>query len=335
MNLAHSILTNSYRAGLGMLVAGLLLTSAHAQDPPAPAPPEPEAASQAPADPEPQRSGGWRRFGEPRDAGQQGPASSVAPSQLILPAGAFLSIRVDQELSSDRNQPGDTFTATLTQPLIADGFVVARRGQTVGGRVAEAVKAGRRKGTSRLGIEITELSLVDGRQIPVVSQLMEYSGGTSKGRDATAIAGTTALGAAIGGAASGGAAAGIGAAAGAAASVIGVLATRGRATEIYAESVLTFRTMQPITITTERATGAFQPVEQGDYEPRTERRQPTLQRRSPAWYPGWWGSTWWGYGGPGWYGPGWYGPGYFGTSVLINSGPRFHRGGSWGRRGRW
>ncbi len=262
----------------------------------------------APRDEQRPSSGGWRRFGEQREAERPAPAS-VAPSQLILPAGTFVSIRVNQALSSDNNQPGDTFTATLTQPLIADGFVVARRGQTVGGRVAEAVKAGRKRGTSRLGIELSELSLVDGRQIPVVTQLMEYTGGTSKGRDATAIAGTTALGAAIGGAAAGGAAAGIGAAAGAAASVIGVLATRGRATEIYPEAVMTFRTMQPITIATDRSLSAFQPVEQGDYEPRTERRQPTLQRRAPSWYPGYWG--------PGWGGPGWFGPGYFGTGVII------------------
>lgn len=331
MNLAQSVLKNSKRAGLGMLVAGLLLTSAYAQDPPPAPPPEPEAAPAGAAPPEQDEqrpsSGGWRRFGEQREADRPTPAS-VAPSQLVLPAGTFVSIRVNQALSSDNNQPGDTFTATLTQPLIADGFVVARRGQTVGGRVAEAVKAGRKRGTSRLGIELSELSLVDGRQIPVVTQLMEYTGGTSKGRDATAIAGTTALGAAIGGAAAGGAAAGIGAAAGAAASVIGVLVTRGRATEIYPEAVMTFRTMQPITISTDRSLSAFQPVEQGDYEPRTERRQPTLQRRSPSWYPGYWGPGWWG-------GPGWFGPGYFGTGVIIHTGPRYSRGGFWGRRGRW
>jgi len=330
MYLAQSFLKYSKRAGAGMLVAGLLLTSAYAQDPPPAPPPEPEAAPGAPPpeqDGQRSSSGGWRRFGEPREADRPSP-TSVAPSQLILPAGTFVSIRVNQALSSDNNQPGDTFTATLTQPLIADGFVVARRGQTVGGRVAEAVKAGRKKGTSRLGIELSELSLVDGRQIPVVTQLMEYTGGTSKGRDATAIAGTTALGAAIGGATAGGAAAGIGAAAGAAASVIGVLVTRGRATEIYPEAVMTFRTMQPITISTDRSLSAFQPVEQGDYEPRTERRQPTLQRRGPSWFPGYWGPGMWG-------GPGWFGPGYFGTGLFIHTGPRFNRGGYWGRRGRW
>lgn len=336
MNLAHKV-AHSFPAGPGVLLSSgsfllsscllaLLLTPAiYAQDPPAPSP-EPEAAQEAAPANEQRPNTGWRKFGEQRESDR------FAPSQLILPAGTFLTIRVNQPLSSDTNQPGDTFTATLSQPLIADGFVIARRGQTVAGRVAEAQKAGRRKGTSRLGLELSELSLVDGRQIPVVTQLMEYTGGTSKGRDASAIAGTTALGAAIGGAAAGGAAAGIGAAAGAAASVIGVLATRGQATVIYPESVMTFRTLAPITISTERAQSAFQPVQQEDYEPRMERRSPTLQRRAaPAYFPGYWGPSWWG--------PSWgFGPGYFGSGVFISTGRGWGRGwggGSWGRRGRW
>src|SRR5207302_1119574 len=138
-------------------------------------------------------------------------------------------------------------------------------GQTLGGRVAEAQKAGRTSGQSRLGVEIIELGLVDGQQLPVRTQLIEYSGGSSKGRDAVAIGTATGAGAAIGGAAAGGVGAAAGAGAGAVASAIGVMLTRGRATEIFPESTLTFRTVEPITIFTERSAQAFQPVQQGDY----------------------------------------------------------------------
>jgi hypothetical protein len=128
---------------------------------------------------------------------------------------------VNQPLSSDHNHPGDTFTATLVQPLVADGVVIARRGQTVAGRVAEARKAGRAKGTSRLGIEITEVSLVDGQQLPVKAQLMERRGDTSVGRDVGAIGVTTGAGAAIGAGVAGPFGAGVGALAGAFVSTIG------------------------------------------------------------------------------------------------------------------
>jgi len=209
-------------------------------------------------------------------------AAGDLPAQLTLPAGAWISARVDQMLSSDRNQSGDAFSMTLTQPLVANGFVVARRGQTISGRVVDAVKAGRVKGTSRLALELADLTLVDGQQVPVRTQLVQYSGGTSQGRDATAIATATGVGAAAGAAADGGRGAGIGAAAGAAASTIGVLLTGGRATEVYPEAVLAFRTQDPITISTDRSSQAFAPVRQEDYESAPQTRRPQLATRRPG-----------------------------------------------------
>ncbi|HEY2844130.1 MAG TPA: hypothetical protein VGJ09_10790 [Bryobacteraceae bacterium] len=214
-----------------------------------------------------------------------GQNSPELPSQLTLPAGTWINARVDQTLSSDHNQAGDAFSMTLTQPLVANGFVVARRGQIISGRVAEAVKAGRVKGTSRLALELTDLTLVDGQQIPLRTQMVEYSGGTSKGRDAAAIGTTTGLGAAVGAAAGGGAGAGIGAGAGAAASTIGVLLTRGRATEVYPEAVLTFRTTEPLTVSTAQSALAFVPVQQGDYANGGQPQRPQLARRRPGYGP--------------------------------------------------
>jgi type IV secretion system protein VirB10 len=159
-----------------------------------------------------------------------------------------VTVRLNQTVSSDRNHAGDAFSATLVRPIVVDGVVVAQRGQTLGGRVAEATKAGRIEGTSRLAIQLTDLTLVDGQQVPIQSQFASRAGGTSVGRDAGAIAGTTALGAAVGAAADWGTGAAIGAGAGAAASIIGVLLTRGRPSVIYPESVLTFRIQAPVLI---------------------------------------------------------------------------------------
>ena len=58
---------------------------------------------------------------------------------------------------------------------------------SVGGRVTEAQKAGRVQGTSRLGVQLTDLTLVDGDQVPIQSQLISRGGPTSVGRDAAAI----------------------------------------------------------------------------------------------------------------------------------------------------
>lgn len=199
---------------------------------------------------------------------------TTPPPQLNLPAGSWISVWVNQPISSDQNRPGDLFLASLAQPLIVNGFVIARRGQTLEGRIVVAERAGRRTGTSRLGLELTEISLVDGAQLPVVTEWVEHVGPASAGGDAVTIATTTGIGAVIGAAADGGFGAGMGAIAGAAASTIGVLATRGKPTVVYPESMLTFRTLSPLTIDTVNAEAAFQPVQQEDYEPAA------LQRRS-------------------------------------------------------
>jgi len=197
--------------------------------------------------------------------GNYPPPSQPVPPTVKLPAGVFVTVRIDQMLSSDKNQPGDGFSATLARPLVADGVIVAQRGQMIGGKVTETQKAGRVKGVSRLGVQLTDLTLVDGQQLPIKTDLTGMRGPTSNGRDAAAIAGTTLMGAAIGGAADFGPGAAIGAGAGLIASTVGVLLTRGRPTVIYPETVLTFRLSAPLTISTEHAPQAFQSVGPGGY----------------------------------------------------------------------
>lgn len=258
------------------------------------------------------------------------PANDDPPSKLTIKPGTFITVRVNQPLSSDRNQPGDAFSATLARPVVVDGVVVAQRGQTLGGRIAEAHKAGRVEGVSRLGIQLTDLTLVDGQQLPIQSQLISRSGPTSVGRDAGAIAGTAAVGAAIGAAANYGVGAGVGAAAGAAAGTLGVLLTRGRSTIIYPETVLTFRIEAPISFATDRAPQAFRFVDPNEYD----RPEPGL-RTSMS------GSPCGEYGCPPSAPPYEYGPAYYprhyyrpGVSFFYGQGFYFGRGYSRGYR-RW
>src|SRR5215469_1043756 len=206
--------------------------------------------------------------------------SVVVPPTLTIPAGTFVTVRLMGGLSSDTNVQGDGFSATLEQPVVVDGWVVARRGQIAVGHVVSVQKAGRVKGVSSLGVALSDIPVVDGHQVTVQSQLIQTSAGTSKGRDAAAIAGTTGLGAAIGGAVDGGFGAGIGAAAGAVAAVAGVLLTPGRPTVMAPESLLTFRLTEAITVNTQRSQLAFQPVSQQDYAEAAGPRQ--LQQGPPS-----------------------------------------------------
>lgn len=269
---------------------------------------------------------------EPPQPSEEAPAPAAAPQSEALPpvynplpqtltlaAGTVISIRTSQYLSSDQNRPGDGFSAELQQPLVVDGWVVARRGQTVLGRVVTAQKAGRIKGVSQLGIEFSQLVLVDGQQMPIRTQLMQTSGGTSKGRDAQAVGTATGVGAIIGAAADGGKGVVIGSGAGAAAGLVGVLLTRGRATVIPPETSLTFQLEFPVTFTTQRSGPAFRPVNQEDYDGGRDLRRRTDHfavppERHPTLYP--YGYYPWGY---------YPGPALFGFSYYHFGGRRHRR----------
>ena len=60
--------------------------------------------------------------------------------------GMTIPVRVDESLSSDRNVAGDTFQASLAEPLVVDGLVIAEKGARVTGRIVDARRPGRLSG---------------------------------------------------------------------------------------------------------------------------------------------------------------------------------------------
>ncbi|MGP8248314.1 MAG: hypothetical protein ACLQVN_27860 [Bryobacteraceae bacterium] len=278
----------------------------------------------------------------PAAAPQNPPASAPhrsaygLPPELTVKPGTFLTARINQPLSSDKNHPGDTFTASLVQPLVVDGVVVAVRGQTVYGSVVEAEKA-HGGHPSRLKLVLTGITLADGTQTPVSSQLVAGAGPrTPAGVEAGAVAGTTAIGAGVGAVAAGGTGAAMGAGIGAGAGIVGVLLTRDHPTIIYPEMPLTFQITSPVTVSTARAPQAFRYATPQDYE--RPPAQLAVRPRAPGYNygPGGYGS----YYAPGYYPPYYaypyygypYYPYYWGPSVGIGFG--WGWGGGWGRHWR-
>ncbi|MGA7960250.1 MAG: hypothetical protein WCA33_01010, partial [Candidatus Acidiferrales bacterium] len=178
-------LRNWNRRAIGALALGVLLSGApllaapqDQQQPPAQTDPSAAPAQQdqqaqpAPPqqqDPQMQQQSQPDPQSGPQDQPPPPPASPqtnapaqrpMVPEALTLPAGTVIQIRTNDWISSDRSQKGDQFTATLVQPIIADGFVVMRRGQTVIGQVTDAQKAGRVKGVSKLQLDLSQLTLV-------------------------------------------------------------------------------------------------------------------------------------------------------------------------------
>src|SRR5579872_5986044 len=180
---------------------------------------------------------------------EQPSAAPAAPHSVTMAAGTVLTVRLGQAISSEQNIAGDTFIATLDQPLVIDGFVIAERGSRVEGRVVEVERAGRVKGVAHVSIELTNLHTSDGQHIHIQTSTFQRDGSKSTGEDAAKVGAGAAIGAIIGALAGGGKGAGIGAGVGGAAGAGTVAATRGKPALIPVETRISFRVRQPLTIT--------------------------------------------------------------------------------------
>ncbi len=187
----------------------------------------------------------------------QAPVSAAVPQTppaprtrtYTVPEGTAIKVRTTSALSTKDAQAGTAFTGSLAEPLMAGGTVVAPKGALVHGRVAESDPGGRVSGRARISVRLATLELENGNAVPISTNTIAQEAASSKKKDAIKVGVGAGLGAAIGAIAGGGKGAGIGAAAGAGAGTGTVLATRGDAATIPAETVLTFTLNSPVTVT--------------------------------------------------------------------------------------
>lgn len=166
---------------------------------------------------------------------------------VSLPEGTAISVALDHSLASDQQKSGDSFEATVTEAVTSNGATIIPAGARVRGRVVEAQESGRLKGVAilRLALEAVE---VEGKSYAIETNSISRSGGDHKKRNWVLIGGGTGAGAAIGAAAGGGKGAVIGGAIGAGAGTATAAATGKKEIILPAETRLSFRLMQPVTV---------------------------------------------------------------------------------------
>lgn len=174
-------------------------------------------------------------------------AAAQSKKRITVPAGTRILIRLVDSIDSAKQKTGYRFTATLETNLQAEDTVVAPRGTTVYGRLAEASSAGRMSGSSELTLELTDI-LIKGTAYPLLTSTYEVKGKGEGGSTAKKVVGGAGLGALIGGIAGGGKGAGIGALAGAGAGTAVAASKKGQQLQIPSETLLEFRLQQPVSL---------------------------------------------------------------------------------------
>jgi len=179
------------------------------------------------------------------------PKRVVESKPIIVPADTEITVVLDQTLGSKTSTSGQTFSATVEEPVEVEGKVAIPKGARASGIVRDAKAAGRFKGGAVLSLALTSIE-INGKDHEIqTSEASMASKGKGK-RTAVMVGGGAAGGAAIGALAGGGKGAAIGALIGAAAGTGGAGLTGNRDITLAAETALSFKLVQPLEVKTRR-----------------------------------------------------------------------------------
>lgn len=171
----------------------------------------------------------------------------ASSTPITVPEGTLVNVTLGQSLASNQNTAGDEFDASLATPVIVNGKIVIPKGARVTGRVIEARESGRLKGVALLKLALVSVE-VNGDSYDVQTTSITRSGQNHKKRNTLWIGGGAGAGAAVGAIAGGGKGALIGSAVGAGAGTAGAAATGKLDITIPAETRLSFKLTEPVTV---------------------------------------------------------------------------------------
>ena len=210
------------------------------------------------------------------------------PEYLTLPYGTVLAVRLAETLSSDFNEKGDTFAASLASPIMIEDRVVIPAEAGIQGKVVEVQNAGRFSGRSALVIEVTRLAY-NGQTYELRSDQFSKQGSSRTTRTVATIGGGAGVGALIGGILGGGRGAAIGAMIGAGAGTGAEASAKAAQVELPTESMVSFRLETPLSVVpSSTLQGTHSAGPDSSQDPFSSDERPVLKRRpgSPPAEPG-------------------------------------------------
>lgn len=175
------------------------------------------------------------------------PAVAARPARpgTEIPTGTAIVIRMIDDVDSQRDQVGQTFKASVDEPVLLNGETLIPRGADVVAKLVDDKDSGKLTGRTELTLDIVSVQL-NGRLVDVDTATVTQASESRTGRSATVVGGTAAIGAIIGAIAGGGKGAAIGAVSGAGAGAAVQVLTKGQRVRIPSETRLTFSLQQPV-----------------------------------------------------------------------------------------
>jgi len=201
----------------------------------------------APATPSPAAAPAPMAASAPEAAPEQAKAAEATSSTAAadIPAGTEIVIRMIDDIDSETSRVGQTFKASLDEPIVVNGKTVVPRNVDVTAKLVEDQQSGKLTGRTELTLALVDIT-IDGKQVPVITQEVPQASESRTSRTAKVVGGTAALGAIIGAIAGGGKGAAVGATTGAGAGAAVQVLTKGQRVRIPSETRLTFTLKNPV-----------------------------------------------------------------------------------------
>lgn len=171
---------------------------------------------------------------------------------FTLQAGTEMRVRMDNEINSKVSNAGDTFTATVSNPVVIRGAGILPIGSVIEGRIVEVKSASFGKKDGSFKVKFETLRLPTGAKRTIDADLINAERQKSSNFFSTiAIVGGTAFGAILGTVAGSGRGALIGAGLGAGAGTSAVFLKKGKEAVIKADEEFGIRLNKNVTLPVE------------------------------------------------------------------------------------
>ncbi len=178
----------------------------------------------------------------PQPAPRPNPAAYADGS--VIPAGAPITVRMVDAVNSETSRTGQTYMASLDEPIVVDGRTLLSRGADVITKLVSDQQAGRLQGRTVLTLALVSIKVND-RWVELSSEDVRTESASQGAKSGKVVGGTAALGAIIGGIVGGGKGAAIGAGSGAVVGAGAAVMTSGEKVVIPSETRLTFHLQTP------------------------------------------------------------------------------------------
>lgn len=177
--------------------------------------------------------------------------STIAAQNIYtLQIATKIRVRMDNEINSKVSSVNDTFTATVSSPVIIDGAEIIPIGSVIEGKITKVRPAAVGKKDGSLEVKFESLRLPDDKSRSIDASLVNQDliGQKSSAFTKISIVGGTIIGAVIGGVIGKGVGAGIGAGIGAGAGTATSYMKRGNEARIKANEEFEIRLNKEVTV---------------------------------------------------------------------------------------